>query len=80
VRGFTGDAQAFADSAPIELIDGPALIRALQRSRKGTLFPQTYRAMCRQCGDIVQHRLDSDEARRCGSGHFVAPTIAAPSW
>jgi hypothetical protein len=24
----------------------------------------------------VQHRLDSDEARRCGNGHFVAPTIA----
>jgi len=22
----------------------------------------------------VQHRLDNDEAKRCGSGHFVAPT------
>jgi hypothetical protein len=32
--------------------------------------------MCRQCGEIVQHRLDDAEARRCGNGHFVAPTIA----
>ena len=39
-------------------------------------LPQSYKAMCRQCGDIVQHRLDSDEAKRCGNGHFVAPTIA----
>lgn len=36
----------------------------------------TAQAMCRQCGEIVQHRLDSDEARRCGNGHLVAPTIA----
>jgi hypothetical protein len=68
VRGFTGDAQAFADSAPIELIDGPALIRALQRSRKGTLFPQTYRAMCRQCGDIVQHRRDATKPGAAAAG------------
>jgi hypothetical protein len=42
------------------------------------LLPQTYKAMCRQCGDIVQHRLDSDEAKRCDNGHFVAPSIARP--
>ena len=40
------------------------------------LLPQIYKAMCRQCGDIVQHPLDNDEAKRCGNGHFVAPTIA----
>jgi hypothetical protein len=40
------------------------------------LLPQTYKAMCRQCGDIVQHPLDNVEAKRCGVGHFVAPTIA----
>jgi hypothetical protein len=40
-------------------------------------LPQTYKAMCHQCGG-VQHRLDreQDEARPCGSGHMVAPTIA----
>jgi hypothetical protein len=76
VRGFTAEARQFAETAPVQLIDGEAFIRALQRSRKGELLPQTYRAMCRQCGDIVRHRLDSDEARRCANGHFVAPTIA----
>ena len=41
-------------------------------------MPQTYKAMCQQCGEIVQHRLDreQDEARPCGNGHMVAPTIA----
>jgi hypothetical protein len=77
VRGFSAEAQQFAATAPVELIDGPELIRALHRSRKGMPLSQTYKAMCRQCGDIVQHRRESDEAKRCGSGHFVAPTIAS---
>ena len=38
----------------------------------------TYKAMCQQCGALVQHRLDreQDEARPCGNGHLVPPTIA----
>jgi hypothetical protein len=76
VRGFTADAQRFAETAPVQLIAGVDLIRSLQRSRKGQLLPQAYKAMCPQCGGIVQHRLDSNEARRCGNSHFVAPTIA----
>jgi hypothetical protein len=76
VRGFTHQARQFAEAAPVQLIDGPDLIRAMHRSRKGMLLPQTYKAMCRHCGDIVQHRLSSDEAQRCANGHFVAPTIA----
>jgi hypothetical protein len=76
VRGFTADAQHFADTAPVQLIDCGQFIQALNRSRKGMLLPQSYKAMCHQCGDIVQHRLASDEAKRCGNGHFVAPTIA----
>lgn len=76
MRGFTADALRFAETAPVQLIDGAQLIRAMHRSRKGMALPQTYKAMCRQCGDIVQHRLSSDEARPCGNGHAVAPTIA----
>src|SRR3954454_22891755 len=75
-RSFTADAQHFAATAPVQLIDGPALIRSLHRSRKGMLLPQSYKAMCRQCGDIVQHPLGNDEAKRCSNEHFVAPTIA----
>ena len=58
---------------PIQLIDGPEFIRALHRSRKGMLLPQIYKAMCRQCGDIVQHQFGNNEAKRCGNGHFVVP-------
>jgi hypothetical protein len=76
VRGFSGQAQHFAETAPVQLIDGPAFVRAMHRTRKGMSLPPTYKAMCRQCGDIVQHRLASDQAKRCANGHFVAPTIA----
>ena len=75
-RGFTPEARHFADGAPVQPVDGDEFIRALHRSRKGMALPQTCKAMCRQCGDIVQHKLSSDEAKRCGNGHFVAPTIA----
>jgi Restriction endonuclease len=76
VRGFTGQAQHYAETAPVQLIDSADLIRAMHRSRKGMSLPPSYKAMCRQCGDIVQHKLSSGEAQRCTNGHFVAPTIA----
>src|SRR5271170_3754844 len=71
-RSFTGQAEQHAESAPIDLIDGARLVKALNQSKKHVLLPQTYKAMCRQCGEIVQHRLDrdQDEARPCGSGHM----------
>jgi Restriction endonuclease len=75
-RSFTVEAQQFAQTAPVQLIDGPELIRALHRSRRGMPILSSYKAMCRQCGDIVQHRLGDDEARRCANGHFVPPSIA----
>src|SRR5271154_1092728 len=77
-RDFTGAAEQYAESSPLDLFDGKRLVKALNQSRKHVLMPQTYKAMCQQCGDIVQHRLDreQDEARPCGSGHMVAPTIA----
>jgi Restriction endonuclease len=78
VRGFTAEARHYAEAAPVELMDCAELIHALHGSRKGMQLPQDYKAMCRQCGDIVQHRVDSDEAKRCGNEHFVAPTIARP--
>ena len=74
-RGFTPDAEQYAATAPIDLVDG-LLIRSMHRSRKGVLLPQTYKAMCRQCGAIMQHRLDREQALPCGNGHPVAPTIA----
>lgn len=77
-RSFTDQAEQFARTAPLDLIDGARLMKALNQSRKRVLLPQTYKAMCAQCGEIVQHRLDreQDEARPCGNGHMVAPTIA----
>ena len=75
---FTDAAEQYAESAPLDLFDGKRLVKALNQSKKHVLMPQTYKAMCCQCGEIVQHRLDreQDEARACGSGHMVAPTIA----
>jgi hypothetical protein len=77
-RSFTDQAEKYPDSAPLDLFDGKRLVKALNQSKKHVLLPQIYKAMCQQCGAIVQHRLDreQDEARPCGSGHMVAPTIA----
>lgn len=75
-RAFTPEAEEYAETAPIRLVDGELLTRSMNRSKKGVLLPETYKAMCRQCGDIVQHRLDQGEALPCGNGHLVAPTIA----
>jgi hypothetical protein len=75
-RGFTPEAEHYAASAPIDLVDGALLIRSMHRSRKGMLLPTSYQAMCCQCGDIVQHRLDQGEALSCRNAHLVAPTIA----
>jgi hypothetical protein len=77
-RGFTDQAEKYAESAPLDLFDGARLVKALNQSKKHVLMPQTYKAMCQQCGGIVQHRLDheQDEPRPCGNGHMVAPTIA----
>ena len=75
-RGFTPEAEHYAASAPIDLVDGALLIRSMHRSRKGMLLPASYKAMCCQCGEIVRHRLDQGEALPCRNGHLVAPTIA----
>jgi Restriction endonuclease len=75
-RGFTAEAEHYAAGAPIDLVDGRLLIRSMHRSRKGLLLPADYKAMCCQCGEIVQRRLDQDAARPCRNGHLVAPTIA----
>jgi len=75
-RSFTPDAEHYASRAPIDLVDGPLLIKSMQRSRRGVLLPLAYKAMCRQCGEIVQHRLDKEQVLLCGSGHLVAPPIS----
>jgi Restriction endonuclease len=75
-REFTPEAEHYAASAPIDLVDGALLIKSMHRSRKGLLLPSSYKAMCCQCGDIVRHTLDKADAVPCGNGHPVAPTIA----
>jgi hypothetical protein len=75
-RGFSRDAEAFADTAPVKLVDGPKLVASITRSMQGMREPESYRAICRQCGEIVTHRLDQAEAMPCKNGHPVAPTIA----
>jgi hypothetical protein len=78
-RGFSRDAEAYAKTAPIKLVDGPALVKSITRSMEGIPAPDSYKAMCRQCGDIVTLRLDRAEAIPCTNGHPVAPTIPRTS-
>src|SRR3984893_12355062 len=79
-RSFTPDAEHYAATLPIiSIVDGKLLNRSMQRSLRGVTLPQTYRAMCCQCGDIVQHRLDKGAALPCANGHLVPATIARAS-
>lgn len=75
-RRFTDDAVEYARTAPLQLMDGPKLVKSIMNSMVGVTMPDTYRAMCRRCGDIVLHRLDHPKTCTCGNGHEVAPTIA----
>lgn len=45
----------------------------------GMPTPDSYKAMCRECGDIVAHRLDKGKAVPCTRGHLVTPTIPRAS-
>jgi hypothetical protein len=79
-RSFTPDAEHYTATLPIlTLVDSELLNRSMQRSLKGVTLPPTYKAMCCQCGEIVQHRLEKGEALPCGNGHLVPPTIARAS-
>jgi hypothetical protein len=77
-REFTPEAKLYAETMPVDIVDGLRLVKALNNSRKGVLIPQSYKAMCQQCGSVVEHRIDRDqgeEAKPCDKGHMVAPTI-----
>jgi hypothetical protein len=75
-RTFTPDAQDYARTAPINLVAGKGLAKALERSKADAPIPSTYKAICQGCGDIVQHSLDKGDALPCINGHMVPPTIA----
>lgn len=75
-RGFSRDAEAYAATAPLKLVDGPKLVASIKRSMQDVTPLDTYRAMCRQCGEVVTHQLDKPEAKTCSAGHTVPPTIA----
>jgi hypothetical protein len=64
VRGFTPEAQQFAQTAPVQLIDGAALVRSLQRSRKGIPTPQSYK-FGRHLGQSLSSPIGSIDRRGC---------------
>jgi hypothetical protein len=59
----------------LRLVDGADLERSMDVSLADVHLPVMYSAICCQCGDTVQHRLDEPEAVQCAEGHVVAPTI-----
>lgn len=75
-RGFTRDAEDYAATVPLKLVDGPKLVASIKRGMQGSAAPDRYKVMCRQCGEIITHQLGRAEAVPCGNGHPVAPTIA----
>ncbi|MGH7121833.1 MAG: restriction endonuclease [Acetobacteraceae bacterium] len=76
-RGFTRDAESYAATAPLKLVDGPKLVASIKRSMEGVTVPESYQAMYRRCGRIVRHQLDRRDAIPCRNWR-TATTAAFP--
>src|SRR5262249_59515738 len=66
----------FARIVPIELIDRNELVRLMFASKPAAANDDLYRSMCRQCGEIVEHRLRTHLSVKCPNGHEVVPTLS----
>jgi hypothetical protein len=72
---FTSDAREFCSNPPIKLIDANQLVRMMFESKPTAGDDDTYRSMCHQCEEIVNHRLRAPRSVRCRNGHEVVPTL-----
>ena len=72
--GFSKDAVAFSKTVKIKLVNQYDLIRMMLESSPDATKVDTYKVMCRTCGEIVNHRLTSKLYVKCCNGHGVAPT------
>ena len=77
-RSFAPEAIHYAASAPLDLVDGPLLIKSMHKSRKGMNVPTSYRAMCALCGAIVQHDLNKKQAILCANATPSRPRLPGP--
>jgi tetratricopeptide (TPR) repeat protein len=72
--GFSKDAIAFSKTVNIKLVDQCELTRMMLECSPDATKVDTYKVMCRTCGEIVNHRLTSKLDVKCCSRHRVAPT------
>src|ERR1019366_6830188 len=66
-------------TVPIQLVDQNELLRMMFDSSPGAADDDTYHSMCRQCGEIVSHRLRAARSEECRNGHRVSPTLDVES-
>lgn len=74
--GFSREAKAFAATEPIDLVDGPELVRLMFESRANAVQDDNYSSVCKECGDVVEHYLRSPKNIMCRHGHPVTPTLS----
>ena len=72
---FTKEAKEFAATVPIKLVDQNELVRMMFDSKPAAADDDSYRSMCRQCEDIVSHRLRAPRSVKCRNGHEIAPIL-----
>jgi TPR repeat protein len=77
--GFSKEAVEYAAKNRIELLDQNSLLRKLSESKPVGTESDSYKSMCRQCEDVVFHRLRTPESIVCRNGHEVAPTLTFES-
>lgn len=73
--GFSKEARKYAQTVPIDLIDGPILIKMILESRSKFGGEKNYFSVCQVCGDIVELRLEASKTVCCRHGHIVPHSI-----
>ena len=53
-RGFSRDAEAYAKTAPIKLVDGPQLVASIKRSMEGMPAPESYKGSSQNLPKILR--------------------------
>jgi hypothetical protein len=78
---FSKEAREFAAAVHgrIELVDPDTLRRMMFDSTPHAADNDSYHSMCRECGDVVFHRLRMPRSVNCGNGHEVRPTLNVKS-
>lgn len=73
--GFSKGAIEYSRKISIELVDCDNLLVYLIEIKSGDANDNSYKSMCIECNETVQHLLRSPDNAFCSRGHLIQPTL-----